>query len=184
MIPDACRILLFIPYNSMHRIPSSVPLSSRENPRPNETIRQPGASYKLTMKKKTSTALFTAQLLTGLVAAAAAYALKPRPAKRNQVVVITGASRGLGLALAERFGRAGAKLVLASRDLDELIRARNLLVERQAVQSPDDVLLIPVDLTDHTQAINLIDHALGHFGRIDVLINNAGIIEVGPVQNQ
>jgi NAD(P)-dependent dehydrogenase (short-subunit alcohol dehydrogenase family) len=136
------------------------------------------------MTKKTSTALFTAQLLTGVVAAAAAYALKPRPAKRSQVVVITGASRGLGLALAERFGRAGAKLVLASRDLDELIRARNLLVERQAVQSHDDVLIIPVDLTDYNQAFNLIDHAVDHFGRIDVLINNAGIIEVGPVQNQ
>jgi NAD(P)-dependent dehydrogenase (short-subunit alcohol dehydrogenase family) len=136
------------------------------------------------MKKKTSTALFTAQLLTGVVAAAAAYALKPRPAKRNLVVVITGASRGLGLALAERFGRAGAKLVLASRDLDELIRARNLLVERKAVQSHDDVLLIPADLTDYNQAFNLIDHAVDHFGRIDVLINNAGIIEVGPVQNQ
>jgi NAD(P)-dependent dehydrogenase (short-subunit alcohol dehydrogenase family) len=137
------------------------------------------------MKKKTSTALFTAQLLTGLVAAAAAYSLKPRPAaKRNQVVVITGASRGLGLALAERYGRAGAKLVLASRNLDELLHARNLLVERNAVQSPDDVLVIPADLTDHTQAINLIDHAIDHFGRIDVLINNAGIIEVGPVQNQ
>jgi NAD(P)-dependent dehydrogenase (short-subunit alcohol dehydrogenase family) len=136
------------------------------------------------MTKKTSTALFTAQLLTGVVAAAAAYALKPRPAKRNQIVVITGASRGLGLALAERFGRAGAKLVLASRDLDELIRARNLLVERQAVQSQDDVLVIPADLTDYNQAFNLIDHAVDHFGRIDVLINNAGIMEVGPVQNQ
>jgi NAD(P)-dependent dehydrogenase (short-subunit alcohol dehydrogenase family) len=136
------------------------------------------------MKKKTSTALFTARLLTGVVAAAAAYALKPRPAKRKQVVVITGASRGLGLALAERFGRAGAKLVLASRDLDELIRARSLLVERHAVQSHDDVLVIPADLTDHNQAINLIDHAIDHFGRIDVLINNAGVIEVGPVQNQ
>jgi NAD(P)-dependent dehydrogenase (short-subunit alcohol dehydrogenase family) len=136
------------------------------------------------MTKKTSTALFTAQLLTGVVAVAAAYALKPRPAKRNQIVVITGASRGLGLALAERFGRAGAKLVLASRDLDELIRARNLLVECKAVQSHDDVLLIPADLTDHNQAINLIDHAIDHFGRIDILINNAGIIEVGPVQNQ
>jgi NAD(P)-dependent dehydrogenase (short-subunit alcohol dehydrogenase family) len=134
--------------------------------------------------KKTSTALYTAQILTGLAAAAAAYALRPRPTRREQVVLITGGSRGLGLALAERFGRAGAKLVLAARDYEGLARARNILLDRHAIHSPDDVLIIPADLTDPAQAITLIHHAIDHFGRIDVLINNAGIIEVGPVENQ
>jgi NAD(P)-dependent dehydrogenase (short-subunit alcohol dehydrogenase family) len=136
--------------------------------------------------KKSSAVLYTAQLLAGIAAAATAYALRPRPAKRTgeQIVLITGGSRGLGLALAERYGRAGAKLILAARDHDELTAARYTLLGRRAVRSPDDVLLIPVDLTDATQADSLIEHAIAHFGRIDVLINNAGIIEVGPVENQ
>jgi NAD(P)-dependent dehydrogenase (short-subunit alcohol dehydrogenase family) len=137
--------------------------------------------------KKSRAILHTAQILTGITAtaAAAAYALRSRPALRpGQVVVITGGSRGLGLALAERYARAGARLVLAARDLEELITARHTLLDREAVQSPDHVLLIPADLTDASQATKLIDHAVAHFGRIDILINNAGIIEVGPVENQ
>ena len=134
--------------------------------------------------KRTSTAL---KLLTGLTAAAAAYALVARSTRRandDRVVLITGGSRGLGLALAERFGRAGCRLVLTARNVDELIRARYTLLEQHAVLSPDSVLLIPADLTDPAQAESLIDHAIAHFGRIDVLINNAGIIEVGPVEDQ
>jgi len=138
--------------------------------------------------KKSRAALSTAQILTGIVAAAAAaaYALTSAPAKRRpgQVVLITGGSRGLGLAVAERYGRSGARLILAARDVEELIRARHTLLDRGAIQSPDDVLLIPADLTDASQAAMLIDHAVSHFGRIDILINNAGIIEVGPVENQ
>jgi NAD(P)-dependent dehydrogenase (short-subunit alcohol dehydrogenase family) len=134
--------------------------------------------------KKSRAILHTAQILTGI--AAAAYALKSATPKRRpgQVVLITGGSRGLGLALAERYGRSGARLVLAARGLEELISARHTLLDREAIHSPDDVLLIPADLADATQAAMLIDHAVGHFGRIDVLINNAGIIEVGPVENQ
>jgi short-subunit dehydrogenase len=136
--------------------------------------------------KKSSAVLYTAQLLTGIVASAAAYALRPRTPKRPaaQVVLITGGSRGLGLALAERYGRAGAKLILTARDHDELTAARYTLLGRRAVRSPDDVLIIPADLTDATQADSLIEHAISHFGHIDVLINNAGLIEVGPVENQ
>ena len=136
------------------------------------------------MKRPSPTLKF---LTVGLTAAAAAYALAPKSTRRageDRIVVITGGSRGLGLALAERFGRAGCRLILTARDVDELIRARYTLLERHAVRSPESVLLIPADLTDPAQAENLVDHAIAHFGRIDVLINNAGIIEVGPVEDQ
>jgi NAD(P)-dependent dehydrogenase (short-subunit alcohol dehydrogenase family) len=138
--------------------------------------------------KKSKAILYTAQLLTGIAASAVSYAFRTRTPKRKhagtQVVLITGGSRGLGLALAERYGRAGAKLVLAARDHDELTSTRQTLLDRGAVRFPDDVLLIPVDLTDPAQAASLIEHSINHFGRIDVLINNAGIIEVGPFENQ
>jgi NAD(P)-dependent dehydrogenase (short-subunit alcohol dehydrogenase family) len=102
----------------------------------------------------------------------------------NRIVLVTGGSRGLGYAIAERFGRAGNRLVLAARNFDDLVEARNSLVKHHAVSSPDDVLLIPTDLTDAAQAASLIEHAIQHFGRIDVLVNNAGIMEVGPVEDQ
>jgi NAD(P)-dependent dehydrogenase (short-subunit alcohol dehydrogenase family) len=137
--------------------------------------------------------LHTVKILTGataatagVAAAAAAYTIakKRRSRDRGKVVLITGGSRGLGLALAERYARSGARLVLASRDAEDLAQARETLLERDALQSSDDVLLIPADLTDPNQATMLIDQAIGHFGHIDILINNAGIIEVGPVENQ
>ncbi len=135
---------------------------------------------------KSRNARRAAQIATGLLATAAAYAFLPKQAKRGprKVVLITGGSRGLGFALADRFGRSGAKLVLAARDVEELSRARHSLLARGAVQSPEDVLLIPADLTDAAQATMFIEHAISHFGRIDILVNNAGIIEVGPVEDQ
>ena len=132
-------------------------------------------------------------MLTGIAGAVAAYAMDSFKGKGGQtegsrrerrVVVITGGSRGLGFAMAERFGREGNRLVLAARDMEELTRARSQLLKSRAVAAEEDVLLIPADLTDQTQAANLIEHAIEHFGRIDVLINNAGIIEVGPVEDQ
>ena len=99
------------------------------------------------------------------------------------MVVITGASRGLGLALAEAFGRAGARLVLAARDPYELERARALLLQRGAVDA-ERVLMIPFDLREEAQAREMIERATQHFGRVDVLVNNAGIITVGPVEQQ
>jgi short-subunit dehydrogenase len=132
------------------------------------------------------------QMLSGVAAATAAYVIDSRKRRKlseergseDRVVLITGGSRGLGLALAERFARAGNKLVLAARDHDELTEARNTLLKRKAARSYEEVLLIPADLTDPSQAKSLVEHAIAHFGRIDVLINNAGIMEVGPFENQ
>ena len=120
----------------------------------------------------------------GLVASAAAYLLLPKRTRQRSVVVITGGSRGLGFALAERYARAGAQLVLTARDPDELAEARHSLLERRVLRREEDLLLVPADLTDEQQASDLIAAALNTFGRIDILINNAGIIEVGPAEDQ
>lgn len=101
----------------------------------------------------------------------------------GKVVVITGSSRGLGLAMAEEFGRNGARLVLTARHLDGLERARAYLLKKRAVRE-DDVEMIACDLTEADQAEEMIARATSRFGQIDVLVNNAGIISVGPVENQ
>jgi len=102
---------------------------------------------------------------------------------QGQVVLITGASRGLGLAMAEAFGRQGAKLAIVARDPWELDRARNLLAQRGAAREAE-VLVIPADLRKRDEAELAVARATEHFGRIDVLVNNAGAITVGPVENQ
>jgi len=103
---------------------------------------------------------------------------------RGKVVLITGGSRGLGLAMAEEFGRRGAQLVLAARHEAQLAEARQLLLERGAARSADDVLIVAADLRRPEEASRMIQEATRRFGRVDVLINNAGVITVGPIENQ
>jgi NAD(P)-dependent dehydrogenase (short-subunit alcohol dehydrogenase family) len=136
--------------------------------------------------KTTAAAFYAARIATGLLASAAAYILLPKSqaAQPRKVVIITGASRGLGFALAERYARSGALLVLAARDEHELEHARQRLIDQRAVRHEDDILLVSADLTDPDQAAGLIENALRTFGKIDILINNAGIIEVGPIEDQ
>jgi short-subunit dehydrogenase len=126
-------------------------------------------------------------LLSAGTAAAVVYGqIGRRRARRlaGKVVLITGASRGLGLAMAEEFGRRGAKLVLSARDPWELERARQSLVERGAVEDAEQVLVVPADLRQEEDARRLVERATERFGRVDVLVNNAGVITVGPVENQ
>jgi short-subunit dehydrogenase len=100
----------------------------------------------------------------------------------GKVVLITGGSRGFGLALAEEFASHGARIILTARNADELERARqNLLALGLA---GDDVDTIPCDLTDNEQTKKMMALATARFGGIDILVNNAGIITVGPVENQ
>ena len=96
---------------------------------------------------------------------------------RGQVALVTGASRGLGFLLAGELARAGCRLVICARHLGELVRARDALALHT------DVLAIPCDVTQRAEVEDLIAKAITHFGRIDLLVNNASIIQVGDVDH-
>lgn len=85
----------------------------------------------------------------------------------HKVIVITGASSGIGLASARLFSKCGARLVLAARRLDVL--------EKEASGMGGDVLCVKADVSVEADCKALIDRAVEKYGRIDILINNAGI---------
>jgi len=96
----------------------------------------------------------------------------------DKVVLITGGSRGLGLVLARHVCARGGKVAIIARDPDELVRAKADLVPRGG-----KVLTVECDLLDAGQTQSAVRKVIDRFGKIDVLINNAGIIEVGPLEH-
>lgn len=102
----------------------------------------------------------------------------------NAVVVITGGSRGLGLAIAKRFARKPVRLVLVARDRAELQAAQEAILSKSQHLRPEDFYLIDADLLNTSECRRVIDETIARFVRIDVLINDAGIIEVGPLESQ
>lgn len=89
---------------------------------------------------------------------------------KNKVVVITGASSGIGKATAVAFASMGAIVVLASRSEEQLRK-----VEQEINVFNKNTLVIPVDTTKKDEVKNLIDRSLEYFRKIDVFVNNAGI---------
>jgi NAD(P)-dependent dehydrogenase (short-subunit alcohol dehydrogenase family) len=96
----------------------------------------------------------------------------------ERIVVITGGSRGLGLLLARQFVDEGAVVTIAARDEAELERARQDLESREG-----RVHVVVCDVGVREQAEQLIRQTLERHGRIDVLINNAGVMKVGPIEH-
>lgn len=96
---------------------------------------------------------------------------------RGQSVLITGGSRGLGLIMARQLVEQGAYVTICAREPDELRRARQDLENRGG-----RVLPLICDVTDRDEVEALVKAAQIHYGRVDVLINNAGVIEVGPME--
>lgn len=89
---------------------------------------------------------------------------------KNKVVVITGASSGIGKAIALEAAKKGAHLVLAARNLQTLNE-----VAQQCSDYKNQVLVVPADVSVEKECENIITKTIEHFGTIDVLINNAGI---------
>src|SRR6266542_2220554 len=97
---------------------------------------------------------------------------------RDKVAVITGGSRGLGLVLARHICAQGGRVALIARDPEELARAKADLAPRGGA-----VLTIQCDLLDAAQTGAAVRQIIDRFGKIDILINNAGIIEIGPLKH-
>jgi NAD(P)-dependent dehydrogenase (short-subunit alcohol dehydrogenase family) len=131
-------------------------------------------------KKKESS-----RLTLGAVAAAGVGAVmglralrREKPSFQGRTVLVTGGSRGLGLELARLFVAEGARLVLCAREQVELTRAKD---ELEA--SGGEVLAIPCDVTDRVQVEAMVARVHERFGPVDVLVNNAGTIQVGPLES-
>jgi short-subunit dehydrogenase len=89
---------------------------------------------------------------------------------KNKVVIVTGASTGIGLAIAHEFARNGSKVVLAARSAEKLAAHE---VEMKAMGY--DVMICPTDVTSEDQCRNLVQKTVERFGTVNILINNAGI---------
>ena len=91
-------------------------------------------------------------------------------AYRGQVVIITGASAGIGKALALQLARQGAKVAIAARRAQRL---EEVAAECRALGA--EALVVPTDVTDEAQCKALVEKTVAAFGRVDMLINNAGL---------
>lgn len=87
----------------------------------------------------------------------------------DKVIIVTGASSGIGLASARLFATEGAKVVLAARSIDKLTALASQM-------APDErILCVKCDVSVEEECKNLIDKTVERFGRVDILVNNAGI---------
>ncbi len=96
----------------------------------------------------------------------------------GQVALVTGGSRGLGFLIARELVQEGCRVVICARDRDELDRARHELAS-----GGGEVLALPCDVGDRAQVDRLVADVVRQLGGIDTLVNNAGIIQVSPLES-
>jgi NADP-dependent 3-hydroxy acid dehydrogenase YdfG len=95
---------------------------------------------------------------------------------KDKVVIITGASSGMGEAAARHLAQLGAVVVLGARRADRIEK-----LAKDIQQTGAQALAVKVDVTDLEQVKNLVDTAVRQFGRVDVILNNAGIMSLSPM---
>jgi short-subunit dehydrogenase len=101
---------------------------------------------------------------------------------KGKVVLVTGGSRGLGYAIARQVALLGGRLVIVSRHAEELYRAKGHLLAECGIGAKD-VMVLPCDVSVPEEIQEVVTAATSYFGQIDVVVNNAGIILVGPVES-
>ncbi len=128
----------------------------------------------------------TLAIAAAVGATAAAFALTraltATPPPEGAVILITGGSRGLGFAIANRFAQRPVNLVLAARSFAELQKAQQSLLDQHAHLRPENFYLVAADISKPEDCQRMVNEAFARFGRIDILVNNAGIIGVGPIE--
>ncbi|MDE0300338.1 MAG: SDR family NAD(P)-dependent oxidoreductase [Candidatus Poribacteria bacterium] len=95
---------------------------------------------------------------------------------KNQVVIITGASRGIGAETAIAFGKVGSKVILGARTIPELEA-----IAQRIRDNGGEALTVRADVTQPEQAERIVQSALARYGQIDILVNNAGLGKFGRV---
>ncbi len=96
---------------------------------------------------------------------------------KNKVAVITGAASGIGKAIAEKYVQEGAHVVLTDVNMDKLQQVAKTLQQ----DNTNKVLALNMDVINEAQVNNTIDHIHNEFGRIDILVSNAGIQHLAPM---
>src|SRR5919202_429664 len=115
----------------------------------------------------------------GITAAVLAARRAAQPAEidlAGKAALVTGGPPGLGFLVARELARRGAKVAIVARDREELERAQTAL-EAEGAQ----VLALTGDVADKDRVGEVVKTVVTHFGGLDVLVNNAGVIQVGPV---
>ena len=125
-----------------------------------------------------SPALVALAACAGALVGVGGFARRSRSSFKGRAVVITGGSRGLGLAIARRFAGEGARVAILARSPDQLSAARLELVAGGA-----DVLAVRCDIRDRIAVDAAVKEIARQFGTIDVLVNNAGVIQVTPFEH-
>src|SRR5436305_1048282 len=97
---------------------------------------------------------------------------------RGKTAVVTGGSRGLGFLIARELARGGCRVVICARDDAELRRAADELHQQGA-----EVIAVGCDVSDQAQVENMVEITRRHYGGVDVLMNVAGILDVGPIES-
>ncbi len=97
---------------------------------------------------------------------------------KNKVAIVTGASKGIGKAIAIAYAREGASVVLASRSLDLLTA-----IEKQIKEAGGEAAAMSLDVRDPDSVNSMVENTVKKYGRLDVLVNNAGVSMAHPSES-